>query len=351
VKSRFGKPARGRLGWRGLLYCWTVILTGGIAGAALLQAIGPPPKGSEHPMAGQRPSGDVAVPSAPAQPGRAGQPASSAFARPEMPRNDEIAVLLESVKVQLVEGHIDRPPGDNARETLERVSAVFLRASPADLQRIIDVKLRLYERAQARAGAGNFDEANRILALAAKLPMNLLANGASMPDQTTPDRGATIAHGLPLETEGNASLPEANASAIHSGPSPSITASETIARDRVAAKASLLGPRNIGAQRIASLSLSIHFAANQPLAEAETRRLTARLGARFDHADMHSETDMPSTAIIRYFSAPDHSAAREVGRLLGEMGYPWHIESPLTDRPTSSPGSVEVWIPNAVHRN
>jgi hypothetical protein len=363
VRSRFGKAARRRLGWRGLLYFWAVILTGGIVGAALLHAIGPPLKDPERPLADQGTSDDVAIRSAPAEPVRAGQPARPAFAGPEMPRNDEIAVLLDIVEAQLDKAHIDRPLGDNTTETLERVSAVLLQLLRADPQRIVNVKLRLYERAQARAEAGNFGKAERILALAAKLPANPSASRASMPDQAIPDRGAPAAQGLPLETEGSASPLEANVSALYSGPSktPSTTTRKTIsvtdmagaiiARVPAIDKASPLSSTTIGAQRIASLGLSIHVPAHSPLAKAETSWLRARLGARFDYVKIHGETDMPSTAIIRYFSVPDHLAAREVGRLLGEMGYPWHIENPLTGRPASSPRDGEVWIPNAVHQN
>jgi hypothetical protein len=257
-----------------------------------------------------------------------------------MPRNDGIAVLLNSAKAQIDKGHIYLPPGDNATETLERVPTILSQASRADLLQVIDLTIVLYERAQKAAAVDhNLDEAEHAMALANKLSMKPAENQAS---DSVPDRGTAIAHGLLPETAGVAPPPERNGGVPHPGPSsdtPPITATDTGAAASV----------TTAAQR--SPSLSIHFVANSSLAEAQARQLLARFGPRFDHTEMHSETDMPSTAIIRYFSASDHSAARDVGRHVGEMGYAWHIESLSTSRSTSPQDLVEVWIPKPRSQN
>ncbi len=223
VRSPSATPAGGPVRWRGLVLLWAVMLIGATTGAAILQVLGPPPTGSERPIVPRGPIADVVVPGAPANPVRARQPARPASAQ-EKPPNDEIASLLNTAKAQITDGRIQIPPGDNAAETLERVSATFSKASPIDQGLIIDVKVRLYERAQAAAGTGNFDEAERVLALAAKLPTNLPSNAPSMPDPMVRDRGATAANGPPPTARPTAS-PDTAADGPGSGPSrPSATA-------------------------------------------------------------------------------------------------------------------------------
>lgn len=89
---------------------------------------------------------------------------------------------------------------------------------------------------------------------------------------------------------------------------------------------------------------TLHYVAESPILDATAKRLSAQLGLE---ADRHAEATAPRSALVRYASADNHAAAREAGKILGEMGYSWKIE-PATNRSssTSPQRGLEIWLPN-----
>jgi len=100
---------------------------------------------------------------------------------------------------------------------------------------------------------------------------------------------------------------------------------------------------NSGAHPVGRERVVIHYLVGSPVADAAAKRLSTRLGV---HAEMREEATVPRSALVRYDSSDDHSAAREAGKILGEMDYAWKIQPAPNHPGTSSQGVVEIWLPN-----
>ena len=98
-------------------------------------------------------------------------------------------------------------------------------------------------------------------------------------------------------------------------------------------------------QRFAGLGLAIHYSAKSVSSGSEAIRVAARLGPGFDTTKTELETEVPQTAIIRFFFSEDHSTAQAVASMLGELGYAWRIENFSTQRRPSGARTIEVWLP------
>ena len=98
------------------------------------------------------------------------------------------------------------------------------------------------------------------------------------------------------------------------------------------------GAHPVGRERVV-----IHYLAGSPVADAAAKRLSTRLGVQ---AEMREEATVPRSALVRYDSSDDHSAAREAGKILGEMDYAWKIETAPNRPGDSSQGVIKIWLPN-----
>ncbi len=96
------------------------------------------------------------------------------------------------------------------------------------------------------------------------------------------------------------------------------------------------------AQPAPELWLSIHCSASSG---PEAQRLAQKVGSRFDHTEIRSETRLPMTALVRFSLPSDHAAARAVGKALADMGYTWRIENLSARAPASPSRVIEVWMP------
>jgi hypothetical protein len=295
------KAAVGLLRRRSLVVCWVALLGIALAGAALLSLIGPPAPNSTSGSAAA--VGQTAPPAVRTEPAHARQPSSTAFASVNKSPSGEISSLLTRAESQIAKGRDEFPPGDNAVETLQLIADAMPKASPLDRQRVSDMASRLYDRAKAALDAGNLDEEQRLLALGSIL--------APPPDIAPKTADA----GEPAPGPDESSAPG----------SPAAAASETQASSRPGS--------------------SIHFPAGSASAEADAKQLAARLGQSFEVKAAGSDSEVLRTAIIRYSDETGHAAARDVGKILGEMRYSWRIERRSTDNPIPPQGSVEIWMP------
>lgn len=70
-----------------------------------------------------------------------------------------------------------------------------------------------------------------------------------------------------------------------------------------------------------------------------------RVGLTPDQINTRAAADVPSRAIIRFYTTEDHAWARRLGQELSQMGYSWRIEN-WSDRSSSPEHQVpEVWLP------
>jgi len=100
---------------------------------------------------------------------------------------------------------------------------------------------------------------------------------------------------------------------------------------------------NSGAHPVGRERVVIHYLVGSPIADAAAKRLSTRLGV---HAEMREEATVPQSALVRYASSDDHSAAREAGKILGEMAYAWKIETAPSRSGDSSQGVIKIWLPD-----
>jgi hypothetical protein len=100
---------------------------------------------------------------------------------------------------------------------------------------------------------------------------------------------------------------------------------------------------NSGAHPVGRERVEIHYLAGSPVADAAAKRLSTRLGMQ---AEMREEATVPQSALVRYDSSDDHSAAREAGKIVGEMDYAWKIETAPNRPGASSQRVIKIWLPN-----
>jgi hypothetical protein len=87
----------------------------------------------------------------------------------------------------------------------------------------------------------------------------------------------------------------------------------------------------------------IHYLQGSLAAVAAAEQLSTRLGVQ---ADIRAAATVPRSALVRYVSSDDHSAARQAGKILGEMDYTWKIEIAPHRPDAASQGVIEIWLPN-----
>jgi len=115
-------------------------------------------------------------------------------------------------------------------------------------------------------------------------------------------------------------------------------ASSAVAESGVGEDVTNSGAHPVGRERVV-----IHYLVGSRVADAAAKRLRTRLGGR---AEMREEATVPQSALVRYASSDDHSAAREAGKILGEMDYPWKIETTPNRPGDSSQGVIKIWLPD-----
>jgi hypothetical protein len=74
-------------------------------------------------------------------------------------------------------------------------------------------------------------------------------------------------------------------------------------------------------------------------------RLAAQVGLAPDQVDIGTVAEARSEAIIRFYSASDHSLARRLGNELARMGYSWRIDNVAGRSTASKDQAVEVYLP------
>ena len=383
LRNRDPEPEYPSLGWRGLGLLWAVVLGVMVAGGALLQTLGPPRDGLAGPPHDQQTVAQSAGPGTTAR-------AASVRALPNPPpeaatglSSEAIAGLLAKVQAQIADSPEGVPPGNSAAEMLKRVSAALPNASPQDRELATDLAADLDDRAKTALQAGKVDEEQHWLALGSILapPPDMAPSGPEKPENTTrtaqaqnspaaaPPReditpneaeieqpaqeqnpptgaraqrdiasaGASPAQNTQQRTAASAALPkpdDGQAAATQPGTAEAATAAEASSSTAE------------GIQQTTGKSLSIHVLAGSDLAQDEKlKELAARLRSNFDQTQMHTEADVPRVAVIQYATPADRSTAKGIGRVLGAMGYPWHIERLPPDREATT-RTVDVWLPS-----
>jgi hypothetical protein len=287
-------------------------------------------------LADQRSRGENPISNIPMRPPAAHRSDSLLPSRSGVLSPDEIASILFKAQAEIAKGYIYFPPGDNATETLERVFPVLPQASSVDLEPILEVRLELYKRAGSDVTAGKLDEADQLLAFADKLPVDqFLKAAAPIPSQS-------------MRTINGPSVPELPSDSDRAEPPPSKASRGGTTPDGAkalpaAAQLSAMsnGPTNAGSPQQKKLRLVIHFFMHSSFARSVARRLSERLKSQFDRVTLQGESHMTSKAIIRLPSGGDRGTAQEAEDLLRDMGYDSHLENAST----SSPVSLELWIP------
>ena len=149
------------------------------------------------------------------------------------------------------------------------------------------------------------------------------------------DRAQPLMNPPPLSHHVIALAPSANQSA------PELDGAQTPEAARSAASSAAAGAEPTSP----AISLSLHVPDGASAATAETiNKLKARLRFSFAQTEMYREPDGPRVAIIRYAAPADHSTARDVGQILGAVGYGWRIEKLAAANPEAR--NIDVWIPN-----
>jgi hypothetical protein len=373
LRNQGPEPEYPSLGWRSLGLSWAILLGAVVAGGALLQTLGPPREGlagrsGDRPVAQAAATGPASVRSAPNPTSDTAKPLSS----------DAIAALLAKVQAQITESPDGLPPGKDAVDMLTRVSAALPNGSPQDRERAKDLAADLFDRAKSALQAGKVDEEQHWLALGSILaPPPDLAPGepattaraqAGPPDagarqditpneaeieQPAPARNPPAGGGQPRDIASNTGADRSTQQPDGgSAPGPGVAESKSAEPATETATSETANSPEApstagGPQQASGTSLSIHVLANAaPAQEEKLKELTARLRSNFDQTQMHTEADVPRVAVIQYATPADHSTAKDVGRVLGAMGYPWHIERLPADRSDAAPRTVEVWLPS-----
>ena len=180
-----------------------------------------------------------------------------------------------------------------------------------------------------------------------------VAGAARAIDVDEPRPGATAA-AKPANAEdlqaAMASLPTAPQPHQGGSPAPLLVDSLIGAPSQVAMAFSLVpkshveeDSTNSGSRPVDRTHMTLHYVVDSPIVDAAAKRLSAQLGVE---AEMRADATASRAAVIRYASGDDHAAAREAGKLLGEMGYSWKIEMAPNHPDAASQRAIEIWLPN-----
>src|SRR5436305_1321011 len=136
-----------------LVWFWTLVLAAGLAGAIVLQSLGPPPKISESKIAADQLPGSEANPNTPAAPVSVAPAASRSL---DIVNAEKPSQIHDSNQL-----HSDA--------ILNHLPLEDLTQRVGDLIQKLDRNSQLYKRAYTAAEAGEFEEAERALELASRL--------------------------------------------------------------------------------------------------------------------------------------------------------------------------------------
>ena len=374
--SRLPRPAD-LAEFRSLGLAWFTMVGLGVAAAGVLQALGPP------------------APTRLADPARASTMA--ARAQPDAVKAPPgIPTLLARVESQITDTPDGPSPDADAARTLRQVADALPHASPADRDLANTMAANLYERAKAALDGGRIDEEQRWLALGAVLapPPDLAPGGAQLAQQAAPQASDQPSSEprqdvTPNEAEAEANSPSDSGAAHSSPPAPSSgtvparpdpqTGQATVAATESApqpatppdgteadlprlrppdARPPNLAPAPDTAEPPASPAspsttettsaedrVAIHFQAGSDFAETQAKALAERLAGTFGPSATQSAADVPAAAVIRYTRSDDHARAREIGEVLGRMGYPWHLQRSNSAEAASGASGLDVWLP------
>jgi hypothetical protein len=393
-------------GFRGVGLAWFTIAGLAVAVCGVLQALGPPAAGPVATVANAPPTTPAAVRGMPRDPhaqrlGR--RDAASGRAPPD------VSALLARVEAEIIDTPDGPSPGTDAARTLQRVADALPNATPAERDLANKMAASLYDRAKSALDGGRIDEEQRWLALGAMLapPPDMVPGEPQLADRATPSAteqpgpepqdvtpneaeaednaqaAQTATPTVPSQPErapasgaGQQTEPQAGAAPATPG-SPAAGTEATAApqpapADRATAAGGLPELRPPGAppptpdQRADAAKpdaaqpaadpggpdaagpdggVAIHFLAGSEFAETRAKALAERIGGAFGPVATRSAADVPPGAVIRYSQHADHARARELGAMLGSMGYPWRLQrSPDGEQVSGMPG-LDVWLP------
>jgi hypothetical protein len=304
--------------WRTLAWFWAAILVLSVLVAASLQMIGPPrPETAQRSPStsragpGRSPDGDASRP-----PGGASAKAGAGASEPAVLR---IPMLLARAEVEIAQGRLQSPAGDNATETLAEVYSLLPAGPSPDRQRADAKMAEISERLPMATGRAEPDGGPRESAV------------PKPPESARPRQNVSqLAPNVSKATQNASSSvqttpPAAAATQVSPGQSARSAAEETADPDTQPP------------------IISIHFAVNAPAAEDQAKQVAGRLGSHFDQVEMQGDAEIPRKAIVRFFSSQDHNAARSVGKMLADMGYSWRIDN--KSKQGDSPHIIDVVLP------
>ncbi|MBV9755860.1 MAG: hypothetical protein JO047_02285 [Alphaproteobacteria bacterium] len=373
-------------GFRNLGLTWFTAIGFALAGAGVLRALGPPADMSAIDRAGR---------GAPPVAGGAQRSAQSVPAKPTAPPS--ISALLARAEREIIDTPDGPPVGGAAALTLQQVADALPNAGPDDRDLADRMAAGLYDRAKAALDGGRIDEEQRWLALGALLapPPDLAPSEPQVAQQVVPqtrDQSASEPRQdlTPNEAEADATAPAERAAATgmsqqrQPGLAPTAPGPPTQARgteamrspqpgtaDRAAVADAVLptlrppgsrpplAPQPEAAQTEAPGAgenaadmaaagadnrVAIHFLGGSDFAETRAKALAERLTGAFGPAATQSAADVPPGAVIRYAQPADHARARQIGQMLGDMGYSWHLQRSPSAELSGAP-ALDVWLP------
>lgn len=94
----------------------------------------------------------------------------------------------------------------------------------------------------------------------------------------------------------------------------------------------------------------VTFRIMAPADAPHLKELTEGLHSRFSQATWRpvSVATAPRNALVRYPPSLGRATARDVGRLLGQLGYKWQLER-LPNRSDTAANTMEIWLPDKRH--
>ena len=297
-------------GWTGLDWFWLTLLVAGAIGAGVLDTRGTPRVASEATAPAIVPIVWEARP-----PARSEGPAEPALAGATDANHGNKAAHTVAASIRTAaQSHTGRSPVPEPPRpaTPTRALSQLAMANPA--------------RSEGPAGPA--------------------LSGATAADAANSEAARTGAASVPTAPQfqtGRPPLPE------RSPPSDPIRALPQVAMANPAASSAVPEDRveedrtNSAALAVGRERVVIHYLAGSPAADAVAKRLSKRLGVP---AEMREEQTAPQSALILYGSSDDHSAAREAGKILGEMDYAWKIQTDPNHTGASSQRVITIWLPN-----
>jgi hypothetical protein len=266
----------------------------------------------------------------PSYPARANPADDAPAVLPDGPSgaNAEITQLIKLTEIQVAEGRVWSPAGDNALETVRRILELIPGAAPETLQEVNALPSRLRERAAIEDAAGRAIEARRFAIFADSLgPVGAIAPPAARtliarPAQSAPDGTDSAAQASPAPTvERRAAVASVADPPRLPAPAPvPALPDETLAPEVVAALMrrgdAMLAVGDISAARLLyeRAALAGNAAAATAFGRTHDPEVLARIGARGIRADPAAAANWYRRAV----TLGDTEAAQRLQRLEAE---------------------------------